>query len=234
MFNEIWGGLRWWRRWLRWWRWCLRWCRASPCWSRSAAWCRWQWAGLRGRRSCSSMNSQSWTPGCTWDLRCWHWSVLWCQYDHDDQDVNCRGQHWCWWPWGQYDYSGNNMITLATIWLKRQQHGYNDNNMITVTTTWLLQRQPYDYDENNTITMTTLWSQSSQWQHLLRLHRHLSVHLNGRELDGNGQTSSSCIVVVMTIIMVDYNTCTMTVFNNLITIHSKDKPAGPVLRWSWQ
>ena len=28
---------------------------------------------------------------------------------------------------------------------------------------------------------------------------------------------------------VDYNTCTMTVFNNLITMHSKDKPAGPVL-----
>ena len=167
MFNEI---LGWWR----WWRWCF-WCwRASPCWSRYGACCRWRWAGLRGRRSCSSMNSRSWTPGCTWDFRCWHWLVLWWQNDkdHDDQDTNCWGRPWCWWPCGQHDY-------------------YNDNNMIKATTTWL-QWQQYDYSDDNmrTTRAATIWSQS---QHLLRLHRHLSVHLNGRELDGNGQTSSSCI-----------------------------------------
>ena len=122
------------------------------------------------------------------------------------------------------------MIKMSTV---EGDLGADDHevNVITNTTTWL-QWQQYDYNDNNIITTSaTIWS---QWQHLLRLHRHLSVHLNGSELDGNGQTSSSCIVVVMTIIMVDYNTCTMTVFNNLITMHSKDKPAGPVLWRSWQ
>ena len=67
-----------------------------------------------------------------------------------------------------------------------------------MTTTWL-QWKHYDHNENNTITMITLWS---QWKHLLRLHRHLSVHLNRRELEGNGQTSSSCrVAVVMIMIM---------------------------------
>ena len=84
--------------------------------------------------------------------------------------------------WQQYDYSGNNMIKATTTWLQWQQIDHSDNNMIT--------------------TAATIWS---QWKHLLRLHRHLSVHLNGRELDGNGQISSSCICGHDNFQQCDYN-----------------------------